>query len=118
MARDALTVNPIGAQNAQYTTDITLTSMVAANGFEVANSGGDVLIVVQNNGTSGAQTLTITSVTCSHGRTSDISRAVGQNDVQVLGPFPPELWNDSSGNLLIDSATEDNFDFAAVRLPV
>ncbi len=118
MARDTLTVNQIGAKNVQYTADITLQSMVTANGFQCANTGGDVLLVVQNNGTSGAQTLVITSVACSHGRTLDISRAVGQDDVQVLGPFEPGLWNDSSGNLLIDSVTEDSFDFAAVRLPL
>lgn len=116
MARDTLTVNQIGGANAQYTADITPTDIVAANGLQVANNGS-VLINVTNNGTSGAQTLTITSVACSHGRTDDISRAVAQGSSQTLGPFPPELWNDSSGNLLIDSATEDNFEFSAIRLP-
>jgi len=117
MARDTLTVYPIGASNSQYTSDFTKTSMVTANGLQVANTGGNILLVVENAGTSGAQTLTITSVACSHGRTETLSRAVAQGSEQVLGPFPPELWNDGNGNLLIDSATEDNFDFAAIRLP-
>ena len=118
MARDTLTVNQIGAQNAQYTSDYSFTNIVAANGLQVANGGGDVLIHVYNGGTSGAQTVTVTSVSCSHGRTSDISRAVAQGSYQTFGPFEPELWNDSSSNLLLDSATEDNLGFVAVRLPV
>lgn len=76
-----------------------LTYISAVATMEFSNNGHTVLLV--KIGAAGAGNLTITSRKCSHGRTSDIVKALANNDNFVAGPFAPELWNDDAGKVQI-----------------
>jgi len=115
MARDTLVIQELGSEGSQYDLDIAYTAMVAANDMDFDNVGGNILILVKNAGSSGAQTVTFVSVADEYGRTGDIDLEVAQGATGVAGPFLPTIWNQSTGKLNIDSAHEDTLSLAAVR---
>ena len=115
MARDTLVIQELGKEGAQYDLDIAFTAMVAANDMDVDNVGGNILILVENAGSSGAQTITFISVADEYGRTGDIDLEVAEGAWGIAGPFLPSIWNQSTGKLNIDSAHEDNLNVAAIR---
>ena len=116
MARDTLTVQEIGGLGSPELEDITWTAGVAANDIEFQNDGR-TLLLMKNAGTSGSQTATVISVASPDGRSQDQAVACGQGETSIAGPFPGQLWNQSTGLVNVDISTEDNFSFAAIRLP-
>ena len=62
--------------------------------FFFANDGRTVLVCVC--GTS-AKVITFTAVDDKFGRTETLAPAIGSSKTSIIGPFMPELWNDSSG---------------------
>lgn len=116
MARDALVVQQMGNEGAQYDQAIAYTEMVAANDLEFANDGR-TLLLVKNGGTTGAGAATIVSVAAERGRTGDIAISIAQGADGIFGPFPVSAWNQAGAVVHVDSAFEDAFSFAAIRLP-
>jgi hypothetical protein len=116
MARDTLPIQTIPSQGTPFDASISFTSIVAANGLQFDNSSGEVVIIIQNAGTSGAQTAVISSVADSYGRLLDNDDvAVAQGAVGVIGALFPASNYNTAGMAYLDSVTEDNFNFAAVR---
>lgn len=102
MARDSITVsNTVLAGVAP-----TLDTPVAANNGEVANGGGNVIVVVVNGlgGLAGGATqVTVQQVACTHGRVQNAAAfTVAADTVGVFGPFPPALYEQSDGTVQID----------------
>lgn len=114
MAYDTLVIQELGAEGAQFDTDIAATPMVAANGVDFDNVGGNILILIVNDGAA-PQTATFKAVADPYGRTQDMDVLVANGKKAVAGPFTPPIWNQSDGKLLVDSATEDSFNFSAIR---
>lgn len=117
MARQALTLQKLGAEATPYDLSVALSSIVAADDIEFDNSSGKVLLLVYNGGTSGAQAATIVSVADQFGRTGDLTITVAQGEYAIVGPLRPSNYNQSDGTVRVDSADEDIFQFAAIQLP-
>lgn len=98
-------------------TAIALQSIPKNNGAQIATVAADSVngMQFQNDGTvelhvaqgTGARVVTVRSVPCSHGRTSDVVVNVAANFQATLGPFDPSLFNQAGGvvNVDFDAAT-------------
>lgn len=115
MARDTLAPQSIGSRGSAKE-DITFTAFVAANDMQFANTGRELLLV-KNDGTSGAQSVAVLTPTDPWGRTRPATTTIdtGQDDVSIAGPFDPAVFNQSDGNIYIDGATEDSLSLAVVK---
>ena len=65
-----------------------------ANGNMFDNDGKTRLVV--KNGDASPRTATVVSVACSHGRTLDDALVLAAGEVGVMGPYDPELVNQSA----------------------
>lgn len=87
-------------------TAVTYAAADAVNGMFFSNSGEEYLIV--KNGGTGAITVTVKSVPCSHGRLGDAVVSVPAGADRTIGIFPRELFNQvgtTSTNVDFSSAT-------------
>jgi len=83
--------------------------------FLFANDGKTVLVVV---GGAGPPAITFTPVLNQYQRTETLVVTPGTSKTSVIGPFPPHLWNNSSGQVEFDPAgggAADDF-YLAVRV--
>lgn len=77
-------------------------SMVAANtqdadGFEFDNDGNTIIIIVD---TDAGDTFTLEDIADRYGRTeTTLTRAVAAADKAIIGPFLPEIWNQTDGKV-------------------
>jgi hypothetical protein len=94
MAVETLTVQTALRTGAQ----VNLQSVTTANGFRFKNDGHTVLIFTEQN-TANCE-ITITPVNTVDGLTV-ATRTVDVVSIQqwVLGPWPPEIYNDADGYL-------------------
>jgi hypothetical protein len=88
MARTAIAIQSVSGNSGAQLTSVTPDQ---ANGNMFDNDGRTRLVV--HNGDATSKTVTITGVTCSHGRTSNIVQAVAAGERAVFGPFEPSLFN-------------------------
>jgi len=96
--------------------DLTLTAADVANGNEVAWSGNELLLLVQNSDATNPYTFTVASVADQYGRTNDIttySLAAGE-----IGHYRLRRhgWQQSDNTLHLD-ASNAAIKFAVVALP-
>lgn len=88
------------------------TSASSGNNYYIPNNGRVVLIAVA--GTSGTVTVA-TPGSVDGNAVADLAVALPDTDQVVIGPFPPAVYNDALGRLLVTvSAAVSLF---AVRLP-
>lgn len=81
--------------SAQDGTALTLNS-VAGGGDQFLNDGDTIMIVT--NGSGGSLTVTLPPGGTPGGLTlSDVTGTVADGATEAFGPFPPSLYNDSSG---------------------
>ena len=117
MARATLAIQTCTGIDFPYKTDITFTNIVAADDMQVDLSSRDIILLISNGGTSGAQTATITHVDDEYGRGADVAIAVAQGKVAIVNSAKyPELFRQSDGYCYINATTEDVFGFAAIRI--
>lgn len=96
MARVAIAVTSVGARPNLYTSAVTLTNGDATDHHSMVNDGQTRLRV--RNSSGGATTVTIASVADPlTGRTGDIAVSVADGTEREFGPFPPYLFNQSTG---------------------
>ena len=96
MAEITMTVSPsvkAGILDMAGDANIELGNAAAGSDFIFANDGHVVLIV---DGVTG-DTFTFTPVVDKYGRTEVLAPIVAVGEWASLGPFLPELWNDSDG---------------------
>ena len=78
------------------------------------NDGKTLLLIDAVTG----DTWTFTAVECSHGRTETLTAVVAAGKNALLGPFPPELWNNGDGMVTITPTVGNVGDLLlAIRLP-
>ncbi len=109
MARTELTpftaLGPFGTYSAGLA-DITMTAADTTD-QNSAKLTGKVLLIAHNTGV-GVQTVTVTSVTCEHGRSGDITAySLAADDYAILGPFEPKGWLQSDGMLYFEANSAD-----------
>ena len=87
-----------------------------ADQFLFANDGKTVLVVV---GGGTPADIVFTPVTKQWGRTESLSVTPGTSVTSIIGPFPPRLWNNSSGQVEFDptGGGQAGDTYLAVRVP-
>ena len=84
-----------------------------ASSFVFPNDGRTVLCVVATTG----DTFTFTAVADKYGRTETLAPVVAGGKKAIIGPFLPELWNDSNGYIKFKPSVGHADDFLlAVRV--
>ena len=121
MARTALTAQvPLGSYPslplAALSAALTFAASDNANGNSVKSTGRELIVI--NNTDVGAQTVTITSRAVGPlNRTGDITTySIPASGFAMLGPFAVNGWQQSDGNLYIDTSSA-NIKLAVIRLP-
>jgi len=111
MAQETLTVQDVGRTGAQ----LSMQNVTASDGFRFQNDGRTIMIVVEQN--SSDCEFTVTPVLTVDGLTP-ASRAVDVTADQtwVLGPWPPEQYNDSDGYLEVTPESDQTGGVAVVRI--
>lgn len=79
---------------------------------------GEELLLVKNSHATDPQTVTISSVACSHGRTKDITtESIVAGAIHMFGPFTrKEGWAQSNNMLYVQGSTTDIL-LAVIQLP-
>jgi len=119
MARLPLTVYipvggyPVGQPAANSADFVFAEPGTPADGISFPLTGEEILLA--QNTTGGALTVTINSTPDPHGRTGDITAySVGANEFAAFGPFPTSGWVQTDGKLYaVGSAT--GLKFAVLR---
>ncbi len=101
MARTVLTVQRLDAISGE---DVAYVSIDPTNGMQARNTGREAIIL--KTGAGNSVQLTIPSVACSHGRTSNVVATQGASLDKSYGPFTdPAIWGDGVGQLFLDFAS-------------
>jgi hypothetical protein len=80
-----------------------------------ANDGKTVIVFLADG--AGGDTLTFTPVADKYGRTETLAPVVAAGKVAIIGPFMPELWNNSEGKVEFALTSENAADkLLAVRV--
>jgi hypothetical protein len=92
---------------------VTYTAASATDQF--SNDGKTVLRI--KGGTAPTGTVTVSSTPCSHGRSNeDIAQVVSADTDYLMGPFPPEQYNDANGMVQIATSPTTDIELAAIKL--
>ena len=121
MARTALDSAQIATLNSSQgvsvaagAQDIGFAASDSINGNSFASSGKDIVLV--KNTDASAQTVTITAVADSDGRTGSISTySLAAGDVAWFGILDADGWS-TDGNVYIDTS-DNNVHIAVLRIP-
>jgi hypothetical protein len=100
MAEVTVTVYDSGraaASAANYTDNRT--AATSGNNYNIPNNGKVLLVAEGNGGTTTATVSTPNSVDSL--AITDLALTATSAKAQVWGPFPPSIYNNSSGNLVV-----------------
>ena len=87
----------------------------AASNWFMANDGRTVLVFHAD--AAGGDTITFAAVADKFGRTETLAPVVSAGKVAILGPFNPELWNNSDGEIVFALTSRNAADqLLAVRV--
>jgi hypothetical protein len=92
---------------------LTRTNGDAANNHDFINNGNTVLIV--KNGGGSSINVTVKFGSDKFGRTGTRVVAVAASEEKVIGPFVPELYNQSDGKVQFDLSAATSVTIAAVN---
>lgn len=112
MARTALTVTDVPL-NGQVD-PVSFDNGDAANDHVLNNDGKTVVIL--DNDTAGAASVTVVSVADEAGRTGDITVSLASGDTAFVGPFPGRWWN-QAGTQDVQINVDAAINIAALSLP-
>ena len=71
-----------------------------ANGFDFANDGQTILLVIDILATGVGDTLTFEAIADSDGRVeTTLTRTITAKKIYAYGPFLPAIWNQSNGRV-------------------
>jgi len=79
-----------------------------ADGFEFANDGKTVILVLDQLAAGAGDTITFECVADKYGRVeSPLTRTVTAKKIYSYGPFMPEIWNQTGGLVKFKFTTAD-----------
>ena len=81
------------------TTPTALTDILTDNDLQVRNDGRVMLRAVKANAVDAVFTFTTPGNVGGYAIADPITTVDASGGIQVMGPFPPNLFNDSSGDL-------------------
>ncbi len=81
--------------------DVEAGNSSGGDDYLIPNDGKTVLVIHAVTG----DTWTPTPVTDRTGRTETLTNVVSAGDIAVLGPWLPELWNDTDGYIHVNPTT-------------
>ena len=118
MARTTIVVNEITTSYGGETEDITWTNGDDSNHHEFVNNGKELLLIFNDH--DEALPVVVASVADKYGRTGDRTITTTHTKYSVAGPFPPHLWNTSTGVVEVNIADAgvgpgDNVIFAVIK---
>lgn len=88
----------------------------SAGGDQWANSGKELLVVEHTNGAGSEVTLTVTTVVTIDGEAvADKEIAIPAGTRHLLGPFPPNIYNDGEGNASVACDDETDIEVALIQ---
>jgi len=97
-ARTDIPIQQLPAEGAA----LTWTTVNITDGMEFLNDGSTIL-VVRNPDAANALNVTVVSVACSHGRVSNIVKAVALTTlVYLFRKLPKDMFNQASGKVNVD----------------
>lgn len=101
MARTNLTITDV-ARSTSGVAQPTQDTMDVANGNQLAYNDGRVIVEVNNSGAS-TYTFTVQTPGVVDGLAiTDLVLSVAAGATRLLGPFPPNVYNQSDGTVAID----------------
>lgn len=89
----------------------------AAGGDEFVNSGRVFIHVKNANGASARQVTVDSQTPCSQGYDHNAVVSVPLSDEKMIGPFPKDRFNDTSGKVQITYDNEADVTIAAIEVP-
>ncbi len=110
MARTALTVNDVVRSGLAWAP-----SAANVDGHSILNNG-HVVLYVKNGGGAGINVTIQTPGTVDGNAISDLVVAVAAAGEKILGPFPPDIYNQSTGDLYVDFSGVTTVTVFAVRI--
>jgi len=115
MARSAITVQTAGAYGGELE-DITLTSADAANNMQFTHPGGDVLLFIKN-GHSAPLDVVLKAVASprTFNMAEDLTIST-TNAKESVCAIPDRGYNQGSGVVHLDIATDTNLKLAVIKL--
>lgn len=117
MARTALTLTVAPGPYGVTGIAVSFDAINAVDGSKFTMTGQELLLA-RNTHATDAQTVTVSSVTCSHGRSLDITtESIAAGATHVFGPFKrKEGWAQTDNTLHVQGSTTD-IHLAVVQLP-
>ncbi len=100
MAYTTLTVLPAVKAGSELIALMVGANTQGADGFDFANDGQTILIVLDVLATGAGDTLTFEAITDSDGRVeTTLARTIVAKKIYAYGPFLPAIWNQSDGRV-------------------
>lgn len=113
-----MAVVPLNASQAIADTGLTpaqQAGITAADTFTFPNDGKTILLLVHG---AGASNLTVVTPNTARGKAiADTVVALTASGTTIVGPFPPDLYNDASGLVTASVSEATGFTVSALRLP-
>ncbi len=100
MAYTALTVLPANKAGDELIALMVAANTQGADGFEFANDGKTILLVLDQLASGAGDTITFEAVNDPDGRAeTTLTRTVTAKKIYAYGPFLPSIWNKSDGKV-------------------
>lgn len=117
MARTALVLTVAPGPYPVAGVAVTFAAINAVDGSKFTMTGQELLLA-RNTHATDAQTVTVSSAACSHGRTLDITtESIAAGVTHIFGPFKrKEGWAQTDNTLHVQGSTVD-ITLAVIQLP-
>lgn len=112
MARTAISVTE--AQKGDGINPASFDNGDSTNDMKVPDNNGDIVLIIDND-TGAAATVTVVSVEDFAGRLEDIVLSMAAGDIAFTPPLKASNWNQSDGSIHVN--LDANVNIAAIRLP-
>ena len=108
MAYTTLTVLPAVKAGSELIALMVGADTQAANGFDFANDGQTIILVLDQLAAGAGDTITLEAVNDPDGRAeTTLTRTVTAKKIFAYGPFLPLIWNQSNGRVRLKFTTAD-----------
>ena len=101
------------ARELDYLDDSTGVALTTTDTFQVPNDGRTTLVV--KNGTGAVVITVVSHVTFDGLDVDDRDISIAADTDYLLGPFPPNVYNDNDGNISLEFDAVGDLEIAAVR---
>lgn len=101
--------------------DVTVSGLTPA--YAAASAGGDtfvnngrIMLHIKNGGASPITVTIVSAKTCNFGFQHDITVTINASSEKMIGPFPPERFNNDSGMVQVNYSAVTSVTVAALEV--